>query len=209
MTRNDFRAATIGVTAGVVAGVVTIAGAIAYDEFDLRGQAERALARRRLSPAERAELERLEAAKQAKDSAKELDRTTRTAEIRSKFQPTFIEGKRAVASLEELTVPQLVTAIERGEHTLQTYRNDPWGPNVELIARWSEHMTALLDEFHRRRGWQVHRQLSLPDQLRMELAEARMNTAKFQPTFLPWQATTSAPAPAPASVEGTTTEKEN
>ncbi|WP_327114175.1 hypothetical protein OHB12_33710 [Nocardia sp. NBC_01730] len=195
MNHNDFRAAIVGVTAGVVAGAVTVAGVIAFDDMDLWGQAERALARRRLSPADRAELERLEDAERSRSRARTRARQEITAEIRAKFVPGFIGGKHPVASLEELSVPQLITGIEHAETKVH---ENPWLiGGVEQHRAWSDHLAALLDEFHRRRGRDVHRRLSLLDQQLMQSAETRMNTAKFAPPTLPRQA----PRPAPTPVE--------
>lgn len=167
MNRNQIRAAMIGVTAGVTAGIVTVAGIIAYDDYDRWDKARHAIARWRLLPVDRTELDRLRAARTARDSARRHARASATTLTRLCFQPGLLLPHHLVGTLQELSVPALITEIERAMHQ---------ATRMTGASNWPGHRDALLDEFHRRHSWPT--ELSLPelDRLRLDAAADHLQT---------------------------------
>ncbi|WP_433622753.1 hypothetical protein [Nocardia sp. CA-120079] len=180
MNRNLIRPTGIGVTAGVVAAVVTVAGLIAWEDYDPWDRLQQAIARQRLSPAERAEFDRLQAARTAEAEAKTRAEKAQHAETRAKFQPYLISTEHPVAALDELSAPMLIRAIEQAAAHVSSYRANPSvGSDVDAVTRWSGHLDALRDEFRRRRTWENRRQFSHLDQLRMEAVEKQVYAIEF------------------------------
>ncbi|MEV6432940.1 hypothetical protein [Nocardia sp. NPDC051463] len=193
---NHFRTAAIG----VIAGAVTVTGFVLVDEHDPIGIIQDAIARRRLSPAERAEFDRLTATKAAVDRSRQRAKDKYTADLRAKFAPALLGGKNPVHTLEELSVPQLLAGIEQAENSVRVY-GDPWaapGPDRRNEApRWSEHLAALLNEFDARMDYTVRFRLPRLDLLRLEAAERRIKDEAYG-VLHRFQFQSSRPAPPPS-----------
>ncbi|MFE3195024.1 hypothetical protein ACFXHA_38880 [Nocardia sp. NPDC059240] len=165
MNRNHFRTAVIGVTAGVTAGLITVAGIIAYDDYGPLSKAREALNRRRLLSADRAELDRLRAARTTHYAGLRTARDERTTLTRMLFRPGLLLPHNMVALLEDLSVPALLTEIERA--VFQCGR-------LEGASNWPGHRDALINEFNRRRNWAIEYTLPELDRLRLEAAADRV-----------------------------------
>ncbi|WP_330183835.1 hypothetical protein OHB26_09520 [Nocardia sp. NBC_01503] len=170
MNPNHIRTAVIGLTAGVTAGAVTVATIIAIDNYDPLGKLTHAVAYRRLSPADRTELDRRRADRAAAETDRLHTRDTVAAATRAGFQPPLLLIRNRCQDLTELTVPALIEEIERAV---------TMGRDSEAGAIWTTHLNALVNEFGRRRGWNVRSGLSELDQLRLEAAEKLVSTAQF------------------------------
>ncbi|QLY33280.1 hypothetical protein H0264_14510 [Nocardia huaxiensis] len=176
MIRNHFRTLTIGVTAGAITGVVTVAGIIAWDEHDPWGMLCHAVARRRLSPAERWELDRLRAEQANQRSADARVRDLQTATTRAKFRPDLLAVGIKASTLEELPIPALIFEVLRASELSRSA--DGTMPATTRDMWWNQR-NALLDEFDQRRGWDVKRHLSELDQLRLDSAQKKVALHRY------------------------------
>ncbi|MEV6769938.1 hypothetical protein AB0N05_15055 [Nocardia sp. NPDC051030] len=167
MNHIYIRTALIGVTAGIV----TLVGIIAIDNYDPWDELQKAVARQRLSPTERQELDRLRAEREIERDDRDRARDQRTATTRAQFRPDLLQGGHSAHALEELSVPALINETERAI----TRSKSRWEPH----GWWCGHRDALLDEFDRRTGWSVKRHLSELDQLRLDDADKRISDARF------------------------------
>ncbi|MFD0362664.1 hypothetical protein ACFQZZ_14565 [Nocardia sp. GCM10030253] len=192
MNPNIIRPASIGVTAGVVAGIVTVAGIIIGEDHDVFTRIEESIARLRLSPAERTEFDRIKDHKATLAAAIAHTAKEKTAVIRSGFRPGLLGGKAPVATLEELSVPALIVAIDAAIDLRDGQQpRDPWSAE-------SKHLAALRNEFERRWAWEVRHRLPRLDQLRLEAAERRVTGSAFAvPLWRPEADTTYTPAGPP------------
>lgn len=191
MNHNYIRTAVIGVTTGVTAGCVTVGAIIAWDTYDPWGTLQKAIARCRLSPAERQELRRLQDEKATRSAGLARVRDARIAATRAQFLPALLRLDHRVDVLEDLTVPALIVETERA---LQICQQSP-----VTSACWG-HRNALLSEFDRRTGWDVKSHLSELDQMRLDAAERRIASAQFAPASPP-PPTAAAPQPAALRTE--------
>lgn len=178
MNRNDIRPAVIG----IAAGVATIAGLIAWVEFEPHRELAYQLARRRLTAAERAELDRI-AAEQRADQAErarffeeqDAERAARQAEVLAGFEPELLTTAAAVNSPAELSLEELVGEIV---YTEAKYRSvDGW----ILDPRSGDHAAALRAEWWRRDSGLERWTRSRVEQLRYDLARNKIEGATRAP----------------------------
>ncbi|QBS40400.1 hypothetical protein DMB37_10000 [Nocardia sp. CS682] len=135
------------------------------------------LARRQLTPAERAELDRLIAQKQDRDmrysalaGQDKQKQAERDAEIAAGFNPDLLLGD-PVTGPGELDLTALVAEIEHAEHA---YRH----ADCRLVY---PHREALHLEFRRRNHWQARSTTARADLLRLDIAADRINAARNRP----------------------------
>ncbi|MEU5410511.1 hypothetical protein [Nocardia asteroides] len=178
MNRTDIRPAVIG----IAAGVATIAGLIAWSEFEPHRELAYQLARRRLTAAERAELDRI-AAEQRADQAErasfyekqDAERVARQAEVLAGFEPQLLTTAAAVTSPAELSLEELVAEIV---YTEGKYRSlDGWIQD----PRASDHAAALREEWRRRNAPEARWTRSRVEQLRYDLARNKIDGATRAP----------------------------
>ncbi|MBL1079491.1 hypothetical protein JK358_34305 [Nocardia sp. 2] len=181
MHHNTIRATGIGVTAGVVAGIVTVAGIIACDDYGALDKLSRAVARRGLSPAQRWELDQLTAQKAEQQAQRISAREQQAAAVRAMFDPDLLPYNSDATTVEELTVEELV----RGFGLVHRYCMS--GRAARL---WWDQRAALLSEFDRRSVWSIKHRLSLLDQTRLEVADAEIQRQRHE--FAPVAASTAA-----------------
>lgn len=183
MNPNHIRTASIGTIAGITAGCITVASIVAWDTYDPWATLQNAIARRRLTPAEREELDRLRAEKSLRSADLTRARDARVAATRALFRPDLLNLRHQGSTLDTLSVPALIAETK---FAINACKNPtPW-----IRQTWVGHRDALLDEFDRRTGWDVKYRLPELDQLRLEAAERHISTARFG---LP----TAPPVPAP------------
>lgn len=188
MNTKNIRATATGVTAGVTAGIVLVAGAIVYDSYDPWGKLQHALARARLTPEERSELDRITAEKKAQDEAAGDAEEYRLAVTRSQFRPELLSADVRADTVEGLSVPELVSEIDRVLGMFRAHRITP------AEAWWWEQRAALLAEFDHRTNWRVKQRLPQLDQLRLEIATHRISQQRYQrPTPPPTAASPAEP----------------
>ncbi|CAM4487226.1 hypothetical protein NONI108955_34350 [Nocardia ninae] len=173
MNSNDIRPIALG----LAVGVSVFAALICWVEYQPWDTVAGHLARRQLTPAERAELDRLTAEKQARDkrysalaAEDKQKQAERDAEIAAGFNPDLLLGD-PVTSPGELNLTALVAEIEHAE---QSYRH----ADCHLVY---PHREALHLEFKRRNHWQARSTASRADLLRLDIAADRINTARNRP----------------------------
>lgn len=178
MNRNDIRPAVIG----IAAGATTIAGLIAWSEFEPHRAVVDYLARRQLTADERSELDRIAAeriAEQAERASfyKEQDaaQAARCAEVLAGFVPELLTVASAVTSPDELGLDELVAEIV---HVEAQYRSsNDW----ILDPRVSDHGAALREEWRRRNSGLLPYTRSRVEQLRYDLARELIGAATSAP----------------------------
>ncbi|MBU3066424.1 hypothetical protein KO481_33495 [Nocardia sp. NEAU-G5] len=187
MKRNDIRPIALGGAAGLTAFAAMLAGSFVLIEFDLWDTVAEQWARHRLTPAERAESDRIRAERAERDRRNlaivdqaERDRETHDAEVRNGFRPELLNTARAVTTMGELTVPELVAEIHFAD--MQLYRRpvSPW------LHDWHGHREALLHEFiESRNSWLARARVSRTERLRLDIAAEQIEQAPFRPTSGP------------------------
>ena len=175
MNRNIIRPAAIGISAGVS----VFAALYALVEFDPFDDIEDYLARRRLTPGERAELDRIAAEQAERDQLyraqreqDEQEREQQAATVAAGFAPELLSTPGMVATAQELTLPQLVAEIIHAE---QQFRSG-CGP-AERYA----HCAALFGEWRRRNDYRMRSTLPRVEWLRLDIAREQIETARRQP----------------------------
>lgn len=173
MNRNDIRPAAIGVAAALAA----FGGIYVWLEYEPWERLGGALARRQLTPEERAELDQLAAEQRvqyqrSRDYIEQEDkkRTERNTEIAAGFNPDLLNGE-TVTSARELDLAGLVAEIEHAE---QAYRS----ADRRLLY---PHREALFLEFQRRNDWTTRATASRADRLRLDIADKRVKAARSRP----------------------------
>ncbi len=179
MNRNDIRSGVIGVAAGA-----TVFGAlVAWVEFDPRREIADWLACQRLSPQERAELERIAAESAARDEVyressrqQRAEREERWDAYAEKFDPQRLITADSVHSVEELETADLVAEIVHAQRILRE-------------QGWSEmqygHCDALYGEWCRRDHYEQRYKLPRVDQLRHDIFRAQVEPARNAPWTFP------------------------
>lgn len=182
MNTNDIRPAAIGIAAGVLA----FAGLIAWVEIDPLDTALDAIARRRLTPQERAELDRI-AAEDAELNARYAEqRQARRDRLADKFHPELLREPGSVERAEDLSLDDLVAEYV---HVQQLYKRTPW-VNGDI----GEHREALFAEIDRRRGLRFYIRQPRTEQLRIDIAHDRMQKLRDEVFEIPKR---TAPHPPP------------
>ncbi|QLY33998.1 hypothetical protein H0264_18740 [Nocardia huaxiensis] len=166
MNQHTVRGIAIGVGAGIAAGAVVLGGLVAVVEYELPDKVRDGIARRRLAPGDRAELDRLRAARTAGRLAATRTDRERHARIRAKYAPQLLATEHRRHSLQSLPVPALIAEIEAASVICQ----DPTSAWQDHNTWW-DHRAALFDEFERRRRWDVKCDLPELDRLRLDAAE--------------------------------------
>ncbi|MFE3057122.1 hypothetical protein [Nocardia sp. NPDC059239] len=143
MNNNDFRAAALGITGGVIATFATIT----FLDNDMDTRILDAIGRWRMTPRERDEYDRIRRG-QAETYAAEARKTEEEqAEIRAKFRPGLLslQGKFAVQMpLSELSIRDLISEIRYaktrkreeiadGDGTYVFGEAEVWGPQVDAL----------------------------------------------------------------------------
>ncbi|MFE3000731.1 hypothetical protein ACFXG4_37745 [Nocardia sp. NPDC059246] len=187
MHNNTIRTIGLGTAVGVVAGVATVATIIAVDTWDLDIRVSEAVARWRMTPDERVELD--VAQQQLDHQARQRRQRYERNEIdkRSKFAPELLTGVQG--RLAELPLSQLITEILYARGRL----GDSWGADpmpgqrdFPAINRWTEHLEAMRSEFDRRRENPAPGQsLSLLDRKRWDAAHNAVHTYDTHDTSFP------------------------
>ncbi|WP_370011683.1 hypothetical protein [Nocardia cyriacigeorgica] len=158
MNTNDIRPAAIGVAAAVLA----FAGLVAWVEIDPLDPVLEALARCKLTPQERAELDRM-AAEDAERKARWAEqREAELAEPGDTFNPELLRAPGSVTSPLELSHDQLVAEYA---HADGLWRSMPRHPNGEY-----GHLRALEAELNRRYQLRFHTRQPRSEQLRIDIA---------------------------------------
>lgn len=186
MNRTIIGPAAIGI-ATAVSAFTAIYLWLEYDPWNtLAGH----LALRQLTADERAELERLNVERRARDmryhALREQDQRTRTdrdAVVAAGFNPDLLSTPEQVHSPRELDLAGLVAEIEHAE---RSYRH----ADHRLMY---PHREALFQEFTRRNGWEARAKLPRADRLRLDIAFDRVNTARNHP-FIVAAPTATTPA---------------
>jgi hypothetical protein len=146
MHRNDIRALGIGVTAGLIAGLVPIMAV----EMDLETKVPDAVRRWRLSAADRAEYDRLQQAMADKRTAAAHADEQREIGLRANFHPGLVTGKHPVA-LADLSIAQLIDEIDYAKSEKRAaVAEERYTAHRPMTARWSDQIEALRSEFKRR-----------------------------------------------------------
>lgn len=178
MNRNDIRPAVIG----VAAGVATIAGLIAWFEIEPHRAVVDYLARRQLTAAERAELDRI-ATEQVADQAERADyykrqdaeEAARREAVLAGFTPELLTTAAAVNSPDELSLEELVAELV---YTEGKYRSlDGWIRD----PRTGDHAAALRAEWRRRDSGLQRWTRPRVEQLRYDLARNKIEAATRAP----------------------------
>lgn len=179
MNRNDIRPAAVG----IAAGAAVFAGLIAWVEIDPWNNVVERVARHRLTPAERAELERISAERAERDrkflatvERDQEDREKLRLQVQDGFCPELLKTPGSVASPQELSTDDLVAEIEYAEQSRYQYTSSG--------SRFG-HCEALAQEFRERRNdWQVRAKLPRVEQLRLDIAAARVDAARSRPVVI-------------------------
>ncbi|MFC9434002.1 hypothetical protein [Nocardia sp. NPDC057030] len=163
---------------GIATAVSAFAAIYVWLEYEPWNPLVEHLARRQLTPGERAELERLHIQRRERDTQyralREQDqraRTERDAVVAAGFNPDLLSTPERVSSPRELDLVGLVAEIEHAE---RSYRH----ADHRLLY---PHREALFQEFTRRNGWDARTRLSRADRLRLDIAFDRVNTARNRP----------------------------
>src|SRR5689334_20131075 len=114
MHNNDFRA--IGL--GALVGAAVFGGLLLWVDHDPLGMIAEHLAKAKLSPAERAELDRL-AAERHEKHRKFLEVCDRDAEAAAGFAPYLLTTVPVVDAAADLTLANLVAEIEHCEQAMR------------------------------------------------------------------------------------------
>ncbi|MEV6070044.1 hypothetical protein AB0L82_26160 [Nocardia sp. NPDC052001] len=148
MHSNDFRTAVvIGLACGAVATFATIA--ILVNDLDAR--IPDAINRLRLSPADRADYDRILREQKARREFDVHAREQVQIQIRAKFRPELLSGPIA-RELSELSVSELISEVRyaKNRKCAEMVAVDPGYP-VERDARvWAPQLEALRSEFESR-----------------------------------------------------------
>ncbi|KAA8884256.1 hypothetical protein F3087_34090 [Nocardia colli] len=163
---------------GIALGAGMFAALFVWGEYDPWNTLAGHLAKRRLTPGERAELERLNLERRARDTLyhalseqDQRERDEHAALVAAGFNPDLLNTPEQVHSPRDLDLAGLVAEIEHAEHS---YRH---ADHTLLYP----HREALFQEFTRRNGWQARARLSRTDQLRLDIAFDRVVTTRNQP----------------------------
>ncbi|MFF2082861.1 hypothetical protein ACFVVM_03760 [Nocardia sp. NPDC058176] len=186
MSYNNIHPVTIGVSAGVLA----FAALVALVEYDPVNPIADRLAQCKLTPAERAELARIQhedreksrefKARQARRAAERAE--TDAADLAG-FDPDLLTTPGLVATAAGLTVSELAAEIVAAERTERTEREAPTGSLQQVIARRAHHR-ALDCEWHRRDAFEARLKLSRSEALRHRIAAEKVQAARSAP-YLP------------------------
>ncbi|MBW0270061.1 hypothetical protein ATM97_02860 [Nocardia sp. MH4] len=178
MNRNDIRPAAIG----IAAGVATLAGLIAWAEFEPHRELAYRLARRRLTAAERAELDRIAAEQRAEQAERarffekqDAEQAARRAEDLAGFEPKLLVASRTVATPDELSLEELVAEIVHSE--AQYRSSSDWIRD----PRAGDHALALRTEWQRRDSGMQRYTRTRVEQLRYDLARNTIKAASNAP----------------------------
>ncbi|MET9030465.1 hypothetical protein ABZW96_33335 [Nocardia sp. NPDC004168] len=176
MNRNDIRPAAVG----IAAGAAMFAGLIAWIEIDPWNSMAERVARHRLSPAERAEIERIEAERDERSreyAAKtKQDQESQRLQVQDGFSPELLKTPGSVTSPQELSVEDLVAEIEYAEEARYQY---------PISGLWFRHCDALAQEFmERRNNWETRSKLPRVERLRLDIAADRVRTARSRPVVI-------------------------
>ncbi|MBF6302258.1 hypothetical protein IU459_32665 [Nocardia amamiensis] len=172
MNRNDIRPAAVGIAAGAAA----FAGLIAWVEIDPWNSMAERVARRRLSPAERAEIERIEAKRDEWNreyaAKSKQDRESQRLQVQDGFCPQLLKTPDSVTSPQELSTNDLVAEIEYAEKSRYQYP-------ISGDGSWFQHCEALAQEFRERRNdWETRSKLPRVERLRLDIAAERVSAAQ-------------------------------
>lgn len=178
MNRNDIRPAVVG----IAAGVATIAGLIAWFEIEPHLAVIDYLARRKLTPAERAELDRIAAEQRAEQAERasfykrqDAEEAARRAEVLAGFEPELLTTAAAVSGVDELSLEELVAELV---YTETKYRSlDGWIRD----PRTGDHAAALRAEWRRRDSGLQRWTRPRVEQLRYDLARHKIEAATRAP----------------------------
>ncbi|MFJ9368778.1 hypothetical protein ACIRRA_30730 [Nocardia sp. NPDC101769] len=171
MHTNTSRAIGLGITAGVVAGIATLATVIAIDDWDLDTRVSEAVARTRMTPAERTELSAtkrlLDHQARQRREQRELDESHK----RSKFHPYLLSTP---SELTELSLSGLICEILAARRQLRhAWAIDPTTGrrDYSVVEIWTDQLEAMRSEFNRRRHNPAPGQaLPLLDRMRWQAA---------------------------------------
>lgn len=173
MDTNDIRPAAIGVAAAVLA----FAGIVAWVEIDPLDTAMDAIARRKLTPQERAELARI-AAEDAEAHARYVEgQEARRDRLARKFHPELLREPGSVERAEDLSLDDLVAEYA---HAQELYRRTPW-----VNDGAGDHRDALFGEVDRRRGLRFHTRQPRTERLRVDIAYDRMRQMRDEVIAIP------------------------
>ena len=168
MNRKNIQAAAIGVTAGVM----TVAGIIAWDEMDPVGTIRRATERRHLTPAEREEWDALQAQRLAESAEHAGDLDDKRQAALAKFRPEMLTVAK-VDQIDQLTVPELLTEIAAAHTAHRAQWVLPYGERDHAAMKvWNDQIEALTEHFRQLNTGKLRRprQLSALDCRRLERA---------------------------------------
>ncbi|MET8428368.1 hypothetical protein [Nocardia sp. NPDC004860] len=189
MHTTTSQAIGLGVAAGVVAGIATVATIIAIDDWDLDTRVSEAITRSRMTAAERTELAATKRliVQQAQQQREQRERN----EIykRSKFRPDLLSGTRC--ELTELSPSRLICEILNARREVRrAWAADPATGRRDYSAlnTWTDHLQALRSEFdHRRDNPAPGQAMSLLDRMRWQAAYSSVHAYD--------EVTTSTPSP--------------
>ncbi|WP_306364380.1 hypothetical protein [Nocardia sp. CC227C] len=190
MHRNDIRAAVFGATTGLIAGLAPIL----FVEFELDTRIGDAVDRWRLSPADRAEYDRIRRERAEHRAAKVRKQEQAQAAIRARFRPDLLTGPQT--ELAQLSLRDLVEEINHAKVHRIAAVNEAGG-SATVTSMWDDQVRALRSEFQRREG----EPMSILDRDRYYAASQAVN----DPWPLDSSPTLSPLTPAPVSDFGTPT----
>ncbi|WP_063046246.1 hypothetical protein [Nocardia pseudovaccinii] len=172
MNRNNIRPAAVG----IAAGAAMFAGLIAWVEIDPWNNMVDRVARRRLSPAERAEIERIETKRDEWNreyaAKSNQNRESQRLQVQEGFSPELLQTPGLVTSPQEMSVEDLVAEIEHAEKSRYQYP-------LSDVGSWFRHCEALHQEFtERRNNWETRSKLPRVEQLRLDIAADRVSVAR-------------------------------
>lgn len=180
MSYNNIRPAAIGITAGALTAVALVA-LIEYDPIDT---AIDRLAQLKLTPAERAELARID--QKAGDRSREAhafkerrdaERAETDALDLAGFAPDLLSTPGLAATAAELTIAELAAEIVRAEQVRRAHRFRAPG----LAEAHRRHHSALNCEWRRRDALDARFKLSRPEALRHRIATEKVQAARLAP----------------------------
>ncbi|SUD49526.1 Uncharacterised protein [Nocardia otitidiscaviarum] len=165
--------------AGAASTLLTIAAAAGLCALDPLTRIRTAAARLSMSPAARAELDRMRAEVLARDEASAWEAQRSDQEERSRFDPALLAGCRH-ERLEDLSMSQLISELDYARVSkraaiAECHVLGPTPNGDEHARMWWQQVEALRNEFRRRRVQSItaHR-LGVRDRIRMAHAAPRV-----------------------------------